>query len=289
MKLSLMNPSVTAADLMAPGPTPRSPTPSSLVAVKLVTPGVAGIKPAKPRLLTSPLAWIRRRIKLMVQDTISALGYKPIEKIDFGHMTGGDFAHVIDVGVADGTPDLYARFPNAYLDLFEPHPKYQAPLETTVLKSRAGRLHRMGLGSTNTTATLHLKGRTGSTFAGDRGQGSVEVPVRRLDSVIDVASIRRPCLLKIDTEGYELEVLKGATALLPHIDCIVSEMHFTMPHMYTPQDLIGHLQELGFEMTEMLDFHASNGRVWCADFVFRRIAQPAVIERRDLALVSSAS
>ncbi len=228
------------------------------------------MKPRKPSLLTSPVAWTRRKCKLMFQDMISAAGYKPIERIDFMNMTGGDFAHVIDVGVADGTPDLYARFPNAYLDLFEPHPQYQQQLEATVLKAREGRLHKMGLGSKDGTAQLHLKGRTGSTFSGDRGEGAIEVPVRRLDQVLEPGMIRRPCLLKIDTEGYELEVLRGATGLLPHIDCIVSEMHFTLPHVYKPQDLIGHIEGLGFEMTEMLDFHASQGRVWCADFVFRR-------------------
>lgn len=202
---------------------------------------------------------------------MKGMGYKPIPRIDFTHMSGGDFAHVIDVGVADGTPDLYSRFPNAYLDLFEPHPQYQDHLERTVMKRRPGRLHRMGLGSKDGTATLFLKGRTGSTLAADRGQGQVEVPVRRLDSVLSPGDLRRPCLLKIDTEGYELEVLRGATGLLPHIDCIVSEVHFTSPQMYRPNDIIAHLGGLGFEMCEMLDFHAGNGKVWCADFVFRRM------------------
>ncbi len=226
----------------------------------------------KPSLWTSPVAWTRRKLRLKLGDAISMMGYKPIERIDFTNMTGGDFAHVIDVGVADGTPDLYARFPDAYLDLFEPHPHYQEHLAATILKQRAGRLHRMGLGSRDGSASLFLKGRTGSTFAADRGQGQVEVPVRRLDQVLTPADIRRPSLLKIDTEGFELEVLKGATGILPHIDCIVSELHFTSPQMYRPRDLISCLEQHGFEMTEMLDFHAGNGRIWCADFVFRRIA-----------------
>lgn len=224
----------------------------------------------KPTLMTAPVAWVRRKLMLTGQDMIKLMGYKPVEQIDFMNMTGGDFAHVIDVGVADGTPDLYKRFPNAFLDLFEPHPQYQEHLAATIMKTRDGRLHRMALGSSEGTAKLHLKGRTGSTFAGDRGEGAIEVPVRRLDTVIEPGSIRRPCLLKIDTEGFELEVLRGAAGLLAYIDCVVSELHFGLPHMYRPRDLTGHLEAQGFEMTEMLDFHTRQGRVACADFVFRR-------------------
>lgn len=231
----------------------------------------------KPSLLTSPIAWTRRKFRLMVGDMVGWMGYKPQKKIDFSNMQGGDFAHVIDVGVADGTPDLYARYPNAFLDLFEPHPVYQAHLEGTVLKQRPGRLHKMGLGSTEATSTLYLKGRTGSTLTGDRGQGSIDIPIRRLDAVLAPEQIRRPCLLKIDTEGYELEVLRGAEGIIPYVDCIVSELHFATPEnstakMYRPKDLIAHLDKLGFEMSEMLDFHSGHGRVWCADFVFRRRA-----------------
>lgn len=226
----------------------------------------------KPSIWKNPLAWGRRKLNLAVGDAIGALGYKPVKRIDFSNMIGQDFAHVIDVGVADGTPDLYSRFPNAFLDLFEPHPDYQDHLDRTVLKQRDARLHRMGLGSSDGTASLYLKGRTGSNLSVDRGHGKIEVPVRRLDSVLKASDIRGSCLLKIDTEGFELEVLRGATAILPHIDCIVSEVHFTMPQMYRPRDIIGHLDGLGFELSEMLDHHAGNGQVWCADFVFRRTA-----------------
>jgi FkbM family methyltransferase len=230
----------------------------------------------KPSLLKSPVAWFRRKLRLKIGDAVGAMGYKPVGRVDFSNMAGQDFTHVIDVGVADGTPDLYARFPDAYLDLFEPHPVYQDHLAATVLRQRPGRLHRMGLGSAEGSAALYLKGRTGSSMSADRGEGQVEVPVRRLDQVLSAADIRRPSLLKVDTEGYELEVFKGASGLMDHIDCIVSEVHFTSPKMYRPRDLILHLDGLGFEMCEMLDHHAGDGRVWCADFVFRRISDRPV-------------
>lgn len=227
----------------------------------------------KPVFFKSPIAWTTRQIRLKSRDVLKLMGFQPIQKLDFANMSGGDFAHVIDVGVADGSPDLFARFPNAYLDLFEPVPEYHAHVEHTVLSKRPGRLHKMGLGSTNSTAEIYLKGRTGSSFVADRGRGSISVPVNRLDTVLQASDIRRPCLLKIDTEGYELEVLRGAESLIPSIDCIVAEVSFYTPNCL-PHDLIEYLRVRGFSFTEILDFHVGPARMSAADFVFRRL-EPA--------------
>jgi FkbM family methyltransferase len=224
----------------------------------------------KPTLLASPLAWTLRKIRLKLGDLIGLMGLRAIEKVDFLSMAGGDFAHIIDVGVADGSPDLYARFPGAYLDLFEPHPDYHEHIATTVLAKRSGRLHPVALGREEGLATLFLKGRTGSSLVHDFGRGSVLVPVRRLDSMLKETDIARPSLLKIDTEGYELAVLRGAEGLFAALDCVVVEMHFSKPDQYDPNDVIEYLAARGFVMSEMLDFHVRDRRVVCADLVFRR-------------------
>jgi hypothetical protein len=45
------------------------------------------------------------------------------------------------------------------------------------------------------------------------GTGTEEVAIERLDEFCGRNSIREIGFLKVDTEGYDLEVLKGATAL----------------------------------------------------------------------------
>lgn len=50
-----------------------------------------------------------------------------------------------------------------------------------------------------------------------------EVPLRRLDAMIDSAW-QAPFALKIDTQGFELEVLNGATGLLPTVPLVLLEM-----------------------------------------------------------------
>jgi FkbM family methyltransferase len=53
---------------------------------------------------------------------------------------------------------------------------------------------------------------------------SVDVPVRRLSAIARDAGLERVDFLKIDVEGLELEVLRGATELLPLVDRLAMEV-----------------------------------------------------------------
>jgi FkbM family methyltransferase len=65
-------------------------------------------------------------------------------------------------------------------------------------------------------ARLHVRG-VFSTLTVERGDGGIvfegerDVPVRTLDSLVEKAGIARVDFLSIDVEGYEVEVLRGAT------------------------------------------------------------------------------
>lgn len=230
----------------------------------------------KPKLLKEPGAWMRRKLKLKLGDLVAPLKLRVVDTVDFHAMRKTTpFAHILDVGVADGTPDLYASFPDAYLDLFEPYGVHRDVLEREVLASRPGRLHAVALGAAEGTARLYLTGRTGSTLLGSgwKPAGSVEtvdVPVRRLDGVIAAADVRTPCLLKIDTEGFKLDVLRGAERLLPAVHTVVAEVHFDKPQAYEPWQIVEFLGGFGFRLVDMLDHHVRGGYVVCADFVFER-------------------
>lgn len=231
----------------------------------------------KPRLLREPGAWARRKLMLKLNDALWGLGLRVLDRVDFSEMRAeAPFAHILDVGVADGTPDLYKRFPEAFLDLFEPSPQHHDHLRSGVLARRAGRLHPVALGATQGEASLFVTGRSGSTLIEPlRKQASeivrVSVPVQRLDSILAPSDLHRPSLLKIDTDGYELDVLRGAEGVLPAIDCVVAEVHFDKPETYTPHQLVDFLASRGFALADMLDHHVRDHRMVCADMVFQRL------------------
>lgn len=103
------------------------------------------------------------------------------------------------------------------------------------------------------------------------------VDLRRLDRVAAeaVARAARP-LLKIDTQGYELEVLDGASGLLDRIHGVQVEMSLAPLYDNGPlmRDVLGFLEERGFApyaiLPEFID--SRSGRMLQVEGVFFRDA-----------------
>jgi FkbM family methyltransferase len=122
----------------------------------------------------------------------------------------------VDVGAYDG--DSILRFINATptgsykkIYAFEPNPNiYPALLEKTSWIPRI-EPHQLAL-SNNESSIPFLDLNMGSRFATSNeaaGDGVIHVRACPLDSVVEYAT-----LVKIDVEGFECEVVEGATALL---------------------------------------------------------------------------
>ena len=56
--------------------------------------------------------------------------------------------------------------------------------------------------------------------------GEIRVPVVRLDDALAGAPLARPCLLKIDAEGHENEILDGAANTLAQANSIYIEVSY---------------------------------------------------------------
>jgi len=86
-----------------------------------------------------------------------------------------------------------------------------------------------------------------SIVSEDSAIGRVEVEVRTLDSLLSSISIRRVDILKIDTEGVELEVLEGAEKILKEnlqIKLIISAYHYPEER----KKVTDYLLSLGFSL-----------------------------------------
>jgi hypothetical protein len=77
---------------------------------------------------------------------------------------------------------------------------------------------------TDSSSLLALGARQKAIF-GMEESGALQVPIKRLDACLS-SPLPRPVLLKIDVQGFELEVLKGATDLLPEIDAVYVEASY---------------------------------------------------------------
>jgi FkbM family methyltransferase len=194
-----------------------------------------------------------------------------------------DIHTVIDVGASRGQFALFAaeKWPRAAITCFEPIQVAASQLRH-VLGDRV-RLVEAALGEAVTQATLHVAcrddsssllpiGRQAAEFRGTDEACTVEVPVRVLREFLSPDAMR-PTLLKIDVQGYELSVLKGAQKSLELVDEIFCECSFV--ELYDGQplapEIIQYLSERQFRLAGVYGATRSRtGEMLQADFLFRR-------------------
>lgn len=109
-------------------------------------------------------------------------------------------------------------------------------------------IYPLALGSENGTATLYENwdvNRGGASLLSQGDDTGIEVPVRRLDELLTDETVD---VLKIDVEGFELEVLKGGLELLktqqPVLIIEVSEQRENEKGV-SPQEIYAFVQMLG--------------------------------------------
>jgi FkbM family methyltransferase len=169
---------------------------------------------------------------------------------------------IIDVGVHSGTPELYKTFPTKQLVLFDP----QADVEAKVRKrfhKQAIDFYNVALGAEPGELTLHMTGggsglleKHGGGYESDaRYAGSVKVQVARLDDVLAGRNYPKPYGLKIDTEGFELNVLRGAMETLKNTEFVIAEVSVRprFKGSYTFSEIVKFLADNGLHFLAILN------------------------------------
>jgi FkbM family methyltransferase len=138
-------------------------------------------------------------------------------------------AIIFDVGANVGRWSQQARalFPTAAIHAFEPLPTAFAQLE----RIDGIRAHQAALGAAPGTATLHYDPELTilSSLHDRAGVGLAEttaVEVTTLDDFADAHGIERIDFLKIDVEGHERDVLRGAARRLARAEIGVVQFEY---------------------------------------------------------------
>jgi len=154
----------------------------------------------------------------------------------------------LDVGANIGNHSLYFASFFAAVHSFEPHPAIFRLLDFNVDVIENIVAHNFGLGDTNGTFTLRENptnlGNSTITGRGVDGPGDIEIRVECVDGLnLDLESL---CFVKIDVEGFEASVLRGAiNTIRAHQPLLVLEQHeCEFVDGTTPSIAI--LQELGY-------------------------------------------
>lgn len=157
---------------------------------------------------------------------------------------------VIDVGANNGVYTYALSKIGAQVEAFEPLPGCVRALEA--FESSQVNVHAVALSSYSGESEIFVPRKNGVTHTGlasfRRPAGNYEtvpVPVRRLDEY----GFRNVSFMKIDVEGHELEVLKGAASTIatshPLLLVEVEQRHLSVP-MEQVFDAFGRLGYTGF-------------------------------------------
>ncbi len=170
-----------------------------------------------------------------------------------------------DIGASNGAWSLMvsSAFPNAEVLLFEPlaafDKTYCSALRNHLERHKNWRLHPHAIGSSNTIAMLYKDGPSygSSLIASEYAKShwrAIDVPVRSIESLIEVDQCSPPDVIKIDTQGSEAEIIKGAGHHLSKVKVLLLESWLS--RAYGPEtplldELVDTLRPRGFVLAEI--------------------------------------
>jgi FkbM family methyltransferase len=193
-------------------------------------------------------------------------------------------ATIIDVGAGPGTSGFYAAFPDAYLVVIDPLSEFEEPLQRQLARRAAGGEYLCtAAGAEAGDVTMHVDRERPTSSSIGRKPGFTpemqalleerEVPVATLDDLLEEKRWQPPFGLKMDTEGFELEVVKGARSLLEQTQFVIAEVSLRLrfEDSYTFAEFVEFMASLGFTLRDILDGHktAVGGEVLFIDAFFQ--------------------
>ena len=192
---------------------------------------------------------------------------------------------LFDVGVGTGTPELYRLFQGRKLVLIDPladtperiRKRWPALAFDFIAAALGGREGSAFLNITRTLSKTGLAERTALT-----AEEIVErrrVRLTTLDQILAQSSYPAPFGLKLDAEGFELEILRGGTKALEQTEFVIAEVSIKKRFVggYRFSDIVGFLGERGFELIDILNFGPATQRFY--DCLFLGRDHPLFAER----------
>lgn len=197
---------------------------------------------------------------------------------------------VLDVGANRGQYGSLLREQAGYRGRIVSFEPLSAPFEALAAHARAdGRweAHRVALGDKDGTETIHVAGNSYSSSLlemlpahadaapGSAYVGAETITVRTLDGWFpELHRGEKNVYLKIDTQGFEAHVLRGARASLAQIPTV--QLELSLVPLYAGQklfdEMVALMREQGYRMVSVEPGFADprTGELLQADGIFRR-------------------
>jgi len=191
------------------------------------------------------------------------------------------FGTVVDIGASNGSwsAALMRHFPTCNYLLVEAQSVHEPSLRRFCATHQNAQFVLAAAGERDGRiyfdASQPLSGQASETpFAAN----NIEVPVVSLDTALRARKLEGPYLLKFDTHGFELPILRGAAETLARTDAIIMECYnFNIgPECLTFAEMCSHLDARGFRCIDLVDpmHRPHDDSLWQIDLVFVRKDRP---------------
>ncbi len=175
---------------------------------------------------------------------------------------------VLDAGANEGQfiRTALALMPEVMVYAFEPNPEAVKKLKTGDWNPEKVKILPVALGSQEATLPLNISKFSPSSsffkisdqmiaeFPETETEQTISVNVGRLDTLLDNQDVKPgSILLKIDVQGFELEVLEGAIGLFNQISIIVCEINLAPLYegQCTIESIVAFLRSHGYKLVDI--------------------------------------
>ncbi|MBY9068552.1 FkbM family methyltransferase [Hyphomonas sp. WL0036] len=189
---------------------------------------------------------------------------------------------VIDVGILSSTYELIHAYGTVPQILIEPIVEFEDRIRATYDKHKVNyELIKVAASDSDGEALMrtssvrdgvditHARMTEDETIAGSYRT----VPKRKVDTLVAERNLAKPYLLKIDVDGAELEILKGAENTLK--DCSVICIETSPVNFYQRSEAI---RKHGFQLFDLVDICYYNNRLIQMDAIF--VKTDIILERK---------
>ncbi|MCB9364238.1 MAG: FkbM family methyltransferase [Flavobacteriales bacterium] len=165
----------------------------------------------------------------------------------------------IDIGANVGVYSLMAAgIRNSETISIEPVPSTFQNLTKNIKLNNLQQIQALNIGLSDENGHLYFTsdGDTNNHVTNTKNDNNIEVEVKKLDAVLD-SKLDKHTIIKLDVEGFEIKVLKGASAILnnPLLDAVIVELNgCSNRYGFNDADVDDELTRFGFDKYEYNPF-----------------------------------
>lgn len=188
--------------------------------------------------------------------------------------------HIVDVGANHGTwtRETLKYFPDAYYTLLEPQYWLKSSMQDILSANKKVAFHGLGAGEVAGAFqfTMHERDdscsfRYTAAEASAAGLKQVEIPVVTLNKLLGESDFPVPDIIKIDAEGLDIEVLKGASDYFGKTEVFMVEAGVTN-QIFSNSFLVmlNFMDQQGYRLYEITDLNRPFPLqvLWLVELVF---------------------